>query len=565
MMRGFQSSAARLANQRASRPEAGGAALASAQAPLVGNRASLLRQIRINGTIMLLCAAFAQGFIDASFENIMMVLLILSVSLIAGAYCLREVMFTDWLVSTLQVMATAGTLLAFPLLFVTLEWHPAVFNLEAPLPTFGYSALTVLSIIVAHILYRRLPFFGEFRRNFVERWLVRWNIFHPPSSPQLWIIGGVGWFALFYIYLFLPDRGTFSVGALDKFIQAFVPFVYAPLIIPFKKLYGAKSKTVSPVDWVLLFGYMLSILLLALGRNSRTVFSAPILLILLGVTIGGLLGHYKIKLFSAKMLGGAVLLGLAGIVLANLALAMQITRAARGSVNSRELMMMSIAAMTDRQQLQEYRHELYSVVGGNLDEYYVANPFFARFANPKFTDNIFGLTAHMGDADRKDLLDVSLKRMMATFPAPLLYLLRVDVDKIYVTGFSSGDYIYYMASGQQVVLGRMRGGSFIGSGVFMFHWWGYSLVMLIAALVIFTVSDMLTRRVSQLGPITARLGGRAGLIVSPFVLMWGYDLVFIFNTEAVTDYPGILLRGVIQPLFFYALMVKASSFVVPME
>src|SRR5262249_37262 len=141
------------------------------------------------------------------------------------------------------------------------------------------------------------------------------------------------------------------------------------------------------------------------------------------------------------------------------------------------------------------------------------------------------------------LRSTSFQRMISTLPGPLLFLLRLDVDKNYVMGFSSGDYIYYMASGNAQSLGQMRGGSLIGSGVFMFYWWGYPLVMIVAGIAFFFTGDVLTRRISPQGAGASWVEERNWLLLSPFVLMWGYDLVFIFNTESLMDYPGILLRG----------------------
>ncbi len=542
----------------------GGRNVPPVQSSLLANRSSLVSQIRIIGFIALVTAAFAQGMIDHSFENMMTVLLIVFVSLIAGWYCLRAEMFSNCLVSNLQVLAMAATLVTLPLIFVTLEWHPVIFNLAVPTATFAYSALTVLALIGAHMFYRWLSLFGTLRRKIAERWLVPMGIFTPLSSPQLWIIGTVGWFALFYIYLFLPDTGTVSQGALDKTLQALSLFVYAPVIIPLKRLYGRKGPTISMTDAVLLAGYMMSILLLALGRNSRTVFAAPILLILLGVIMGGLLGHYRIKLLSPKMLGGVAIFGLMGLMLSNLALAMQIARSARGKVSSRELIGMSLEIMTDRKQLAEFRRTLYSEAGspGEWDEFYVANPFLARFANPKFTDNILALTSDLSLSDRRAVLDFSVKRMISTLPTPLLTLLHINVDKSYVLSFSTGDYISYVASGESQLLGRMRSGSFIGTGVFMFGW-GYPFVMMVAALGIFFVSDLLVRRVDYINPAGPGLPGGYWLFLSPFVLMWGHDLIFIINTESMADYPGLLIRGLVQPLLLYALLVKGSGYVVP--
>lgn len=522
-------------------------------------RRSIIRQIRVIGFWILLLAAFAQPLINSDSENIAMVLLTVVVSLIAGAYGLRERMFVEVPISTLQVLGLAGTMLAFPLLFVTLEWHPLTFNLQSPLRTFGYSALTVLTAIVAHIIYRWSPIFAHLRARVIGRVLMPAGVFEPLPNGAFWMMGLLGWGAMFYVYVFLPDRGTVSTGALDKIIQALASFVYAPLVIPFIRLCGG-GKRASGRDWVMLSAYMVSIFILAMSRNSRGVFAVPILLVGLAILLGGLLGHFPVRLIGLKTAVAVLILGVVSLGLGDLALAMQIARGARGQVSSRELARMSVAIMFDRSRLREMRAEEYSLITAESgwSEYYIANPFLARFANPKFLDNSVTLTGELSEADRLELLRVSMQKMAAILPESFLYLLQIHIDKQSVTSFSSGDYVYYLATGRG--LGAMRGGSFIGSGVFLFSW-GYPVVLMVAVMGFFLFGDMLVLQTNP-GGWSGRNTALAPILIAPFGLIWSTNLIFAFDTESLTDFPSVLLRGLLQSLVFYVVIAKVCRTIV---
>lgn len=504
----------------------------------------------------LLCALI-QLFIDPGWGNMRCVLIAFFSSLVFLSIVLNGKNARLFPVSTFVIWACVVVYLWSPLVLTTLGWRAVIFQLQLPLKTFAWSALAVGALVLAQYVCRVFGFLGGGRRFVFSKIYMPLGLFRCPSGLQLWGMGLLGLGAVYYVYVWNQSAlvaGQFA-GPLNKLIQAFTPFVVAPFVsILLSSLTGRKldSPLLTVVALICHFGL---ILVAAVFSNVRGFFAVPLIsvvlmLILLVITnrirIGAMM---RVALFFSLPVGFFVL-----SFLGDLATAMRIARSDRGQISSFELAKTSIGLLADRDRLDEYNRDL--ALGSQLDDWdetYVSSPLLSRFVVTKFVDNGLGLIEHYDTPQNNELRSYTWDRLIALLPSPILNRLGFSVDKNSILSMSVGDYMFYLVHNNG--LGSFRTGSFIANGLAVLGV-GFLPVLVLIAIVAFVFFDALASPAFQQGEGMPSMRARIGLLLSPFVLIFAYDFFIYFACESVVDFVAIFIRGFMQKVAIYAILIR---------
>ena len=497
--------------------------------------------------IVLLVASSFQLLFFASLPNLVAVTCIGFSWAIFTQSFLKPATLSRYPLSSLLVFGFTTTQLYFPLLFTSLENKPIIFNLDLPYQVFLHSGAAMLVVVAAHAVYRALMTRGRARPTI----LLKLGFFDPPADLQLWLMGGIGLAATYYVYLYSSIAWEVTGAASDKVIQALIPFSYAPFFIPFGKLYGS-NKPLTARMLLLLVGYTLLLFVVSIARNSRGGFMIGFSSVGFAYVMGLLLGLYKTQFFTVRNLVialGAYWLFTGPIV--DIGSAMVVVRSQRHDITYTELLANTWDAYNDKEAIRLYRLSVAdeTKVKGTWDENYLNNIFLARFCNLKFNDLSLTKATLLTEYDPR-MLRYSIDYVLAELPQPALDALHLtSVDKITLKGASVGDYLYYITDGPPTVLGWYLTGHFAGTGMATFGWW-YLLVLGVGMVPLYFVIDKLFLRLRPAAPGSALPAFRFSLC-GVLVL----DNIFRFlPVETVISIPNYLLRGWFQLLLCYFLI-----------
>lgn len=501
--------------------------------------------------IMSLCIAWQLIFFWSPANLAALVYVVLAWGIFCN-YFLNAAMVKSYPFSSFIVLGYTATQFYFPLLFITLEGKPLVFNLNRPHEVFLHSFMAFLVLLAAHWIYRILPRQSDRGSG---SYLRLAGYFKAPGALQLWMMGLLGLVANVYVFLFSTTIGTsVTGGALDKAIQAFLPFSYAPYFIPFAALYGTdrplEKKTIP-----LLISFTVALFVISIIRNSRGAFMVGFTSIGFSYLLGLLLGVFQPPKISVKPL----LMAVAGLwfitgPLADLGTAMVIVRGERNDIPKAELISLTLEAYKDKRAIALRRLEDKSFES-DWDERYLDNLFTARFSNIKFNDASLEQAAIIGN-NNPAMRKFSVDYIWGALPGPILKLVKPDVDKEMLYATSFGDYIYSLAGGGAAVLGGFRSGHFAGSGMAAFGWW-YLLILGIAIIPAFLLLDKLsytTRLVSADGQyFKYKMNlSMCGLIALTSIFQF-------LPCESVVNPLTFLLRGYLQMLLLYLVIFQSTA------
>lgn len=454
--------------------------------------------------------------------------------------------------SAFLIIGFTTTQLYFPLVFTSIELKPIVFNLTLPLDVFLHGVASLVVLLLAHYVYRLLPI--QTRRG-PRSILYRAGFFQPPEAAQLWLIGCLGLLANVYVYFFSSDTATQVTGnAMDKAIQALLPFSYAPYLIPFKKMYGSQEKSTRHLVPSLII-FTLLLFLVSMAKNSRGAFMIGFTSIGFAYALGLLLNLFKPPVIAVKTVVIAVLgFWLITGPLADLGTAMVIVRAQRSDVSKTELIKLTLAAFQDKRAivLRRLGDRAYE---DDWDERYLDNVFTARFANIKFNDASLVQAGKIGTANPL-MLKYSTDYIWGVLPDPILKRVKPEVDKDQVYARSFGDYIYGLAGAGSNAYGGFRTGHFAGTGMAAFGWW-YLVILGISMIPVFLLFDKL----SLLQQVIHRDGTRTGQTLTFSVCgLLTITLIFQFlPMESVANIVTFLIRGFPQTFLLYFLVFHSTK------
>lgn len=508
--------------------------------------ASVVRRVCNLGWWVVLASAGVQLSIDTSIENLVCTGSVLLSYALVSTLVLREEAFQTVPLSTLAVLGFAGIHQIIPLIFISLEGRPLIYNLVLPQETFLWSLTCLAFLVFAHAWYRTSPLMSRTRDWLRYRVCGPVGLHTPPSLKQVWLMGFVGLAAIFFIYYLSKDVGRETTGVGDKLIAGLIPFAYAPFLLLTPRVYGGRQITHQQTAYVVLF--FLMVLAVSLGRNGRSSFMnaliAPVLATFLGVMIGSLPGN----LFSAKrMVFAAIAVYLAVGPLSDLATAMVIARSGRDARTATDTALLTLRIFQDKELLRQRREED-AQVGEAWDESHISNVFVGRVCNTKRQDNCLQLAGRLGEEGRRNMRQHEMNRLLATLPAPLIRMLGIDFDKQIATSYSIGDALYYEVTGLRQALGGFRTGHFIATGVASFGTWFVAPFVLLA-LFWFLLMDSLSST------------SAAGWTRVSFVgLLQLYSILNSMQPESLATLLAWMLRGWLQMVVIYVLLCWFARF-----
>ena len=433
-----------------------------------------------------------------------------------------------------------------PPIITLIEGKPVIYILEFPIDVFLHSFATLLVLLTSHLVYRinKGFFLGSLRQQ-----LFRIGLFHAPTNAQFWIMGVIGIASMFYVHIYSKVSWETTGGAFDKFVQSLIPFAYAPYLLLFGEQYGGKKNTLKKIALPLL---LVTIALFAngLGRNTRSTFVLGFTAMGFCYVLGLLMGTSQLPKLTKKNLAIALCLGLLVLgPVSDLSIAMVVARGQRNDLSTADLISETLAAYTDKAQLNAYKKESTDVGTFDWNENYVDNVFLARFCNLKYND-LSLQDAYKLSNDDDAVYKFSIARVLTTLPDPVLKGLDVEVNKEIINNYSFGDYLYSRANSSEDAFANFKTGHFSGSGLAAFGWW-YLLILGVSMIPIFIIHDALYMQ--------AQNGHKYTQTQFSVCLLLSLTAVFQFmNMESVVIPAVFLIRGWFQLIFTYLLLFYVS-------
>jgi hypothetical protein len=152
------------------------------------------------------------------------------------------------------------------------------------------------------------------------------------------------------------------------------------------------------------------------------------------------------------------------------------------------------------------------------------------------------------------MFDYSIDRLWSTFPTPILNILDIKIDKKQVNSASFGDYLYFLAGGENAI-GGMRTGQFAGTGLAAFGWF-YLAIMGFGFIPLFFLLDLFSLKIiSDKKPKI--LISISGLLLLSFVFTF---IGTSASSESIISIFTFIIRGWIQIILLYIIVYKISRF-----
>lgn len=502
------------------------------------------------------------GFIQILFfqekENLFAVSVVVFGWFIADAYIIERNKIANYTFSTFLILGYVLTQFTLPLIFTLLEGKPITYNLKLPFQVFLHSILSLITIIIAHHVYVNMSrSSAKLLYTKMQKKLIMYGLFDAVSNKQLWIMGFVGIFALISKYIF--GGGFYNENnesdTLDKFIEGFTFFSYAPLFIPLSSLFNKSSDQTKSNNSYLLVLYTILLIIIGMLGNSRGLFMKGLTAMGLVYFLGLCLGKFDYRIFKIKnILLGIILLWIVIGPLSELGTSMVIVRNQRGSISSVELLSKTLTVFQDKQKVNNFKKLATSEqIGKDWDEVYFDNIFLARFCNLKFNDSNLVQGLKIKDRDER-MLNYSIDRFWAILPTPILSVLQIAIDKKKVTSASFGDYLYFCNGGVNA-LGGFRTGHFAGTGFASFGWW-YLAILGFGMIPLFFLIDLSCYKIS-LNNKTRVVFSLQGLILATTIFTF---LGTSSASESVVNIYTFLLRGWIQSIVLYLITIRISCY-----
>ncbi|RAJ96084.1 hypothetical protein LX87_03834 [Larkinella arboricola] len=457
--------------------------------------------------------------------------------------------------STLILLGYAITQYFLPIVFTLVEGKELVFNLKMPYDIFTHSLAAFVVMLIAHHLYTNNKLMNGIFRVKLQKFLTSKYFYTPPTDGQIWFIGITGLVCMFVSYFFVKqDYNNYSEGSGNKFMEAFIPFTYAPYFLLLKELYGGTTHKKTKKLYIQIILFTVALLAVGIGGNARSLFIKGFVAAGITYFLGLLLGRFNYeKIFTIK---NVIILALGFVVvtgpLADIATAMVIVRGQRGSISKMEMLVRTLEIFKDKDAIRAYKLAAVDRKVSEWDEHYFDNLFLARFCNLKYNDASLELADKIGEVDR-EMRNYSIDRFWSTFPKPVLEFLHIDVNKDFVTSCSYGDYLFLRAGGYNA-LGGFRTGQFAGTGMAAFGWW-YLLILLTGIVLAFFIFDLF---------VVHKVKGNYNTVYLSLIGLLPITSTFTFmasssTSESVMNIFNFLIRGWIQISLLYFLLFIVSK------
>jgi hypothetical protein len=493
-----------------------------------------------------LCVFAGQIILDASSENIVSNLLAVT-AFIAGSMVVfnyRNISVGAALSATVVFLMISANSLA-PMIGTLLEGHPIVETLTVPVEVFTHRLIFAVCLLFAHYLscssssMRIRLAISRLSKSLKTRLTI--------PTQSLWVIGAIGLISIILKFIHLPEFIT-------KFFDGFGYLMLAPFLMLLPPYY---TKALMRKERVRLILFYLLQVVFSFVFNSRMAMVLPAGIIIAGWLLTLLTGQ---SIVNKRLIRTGILRGIIGLALvgqfADLSTAILIARENRETRSGIEQMKATFNVFLDKQALADYKVESLELLKGisatqDWQENYVRNPFLARFIQVKFDDNCFYRITSFSQSERDVLRKITLDKIVAQLPQPVLNLFSINIDKKYVSSFSIGDEIDALSTGAD---GGFKTGS-IPSHVFaLFSWW-YPIALVTLYYLIFSIYH------GFFTPFVIRL--REKVQIPTLALLLTFTIYVEISLDGVDVLAGALLRGIIQMVLIYAIalwIVKKLKF-----
>lgn len=461
---------------------------------------------------------------------------------------LRYIIFSKFPISSFLIFGFATTQYVLPLVFTSLELKPVTNNLNVPNLVFIHSFLSLGVVLIAQHIYMNLKIKG-LENSKITKLLASSGFFKTPKDNQLWVMGVLGLSSMFLIYFLLPSTGQKASGVVQKFVQGFIPFTYAPFFIFLKP--NDRNREQNKSFLIKIVFYVILLFIVAIGRNSRGAFMTGFTSLAFYYLLGLILGNFKPTIFTKKNIFlFAIGLYLITGPISDLATAMVVVRGQRSEITRTELLYKTLEVYNDKEKLLErVNNEIDNV--GEWDENYLDDRFLSRFSNLKYNDVSLELYEKLGYNSL--FLDFQINSSLAVLPQPLIQLFGLNVDKSTVNAMSHGDYLYFLTSSDPNALGGFRVGHFSGTGMVAFGWL-YLPFLCALCIPLFYLLDcfvLIYRNKST---------HKSESVISYAIIIPITSIFMYFPFESVTTIISYLLRGWLQSVLLYWVVIKITSF-----
>lgn len=510
---------------------------------------SACRHIRSLTLCILVFCSLIQLLIEPTLTNIISTFLVLFASIATFYFIIRANIFRKAPLPTLCVLSFNFCTMSGALIAQTLDWRPLSFNLQVPEITFAACTLFQISLLVTLYLFIAFPALNTISRTINSRLLKPMGLMSSPSHSQLWLMGILGAGVMFWTSTVMYSGTGIQYGdVIGKFLFGLTFLAYAPFLIPILPVFSPNDRytnlTISNKLYLIIYFFIL--LVIAIARNSRGAFAMGFANLGLALLLAVLLGQVKLtkKIYQRILVSLAILLILAP-VFTNLAIAMVVVRSERGSIPATELISRTFWTAMDHQALENYRQSFKDRANsGDYEEYYLDNPFLARLINTKFADNCLALKGVRAGRYSGYLWDITLKKIMALLPTPVLKLLGSSLNKKDIN-FSMGSAMYYAEYG--IFPGPFAEGNLIAHGIGLIG--PYFFVMVIPLLlIVFIVLQALTSTVNGF------------IIIAPVILLQFMQVYYLTVNDSLLVPIAFILRDLPQDIFIYWLVFNITRY-----
>ncbi len=483
-----------------------------------------------------------------------------SVVLLYGWLLIKTVVLTNYNminypVSFLMIFGLALFHYILPLPLTLFELKEVTYNLVVPMLTFWHHFLFVTIIVFTYKLYISL----SNRKNVFRNILVQTDFYKSPSDRIIWISSFLGLFASFYNYFIFGanQKEHIDRGLLYYIAGFFIPFLWMPVIIPFRKLRNLKTEKVNASLIVKIIIYSCLVLIIALVSNMRTILFTGISTFFLVFVIGVLFGYYDFKrlLTIKRMIIFGLILFVSIGPLVDLGITMVIVRGDRGKLSTTEFIGKTISVFQDKKSIQKIKD-----IGGlavDTDEYtfkkwnedYLQNLFLNRFVNLKISDNCLYNAQHIGYQNPK-MQEMLYDKIIASLPNAIIGNFGMSFEKkVEIEAFSFTDYLYSLSVNDPAVKGCAIIGTMPGLGMAIFGYW-YLLIIVPVFVILFYMFDSFVNI------------NNGKIIFSYLFFMMLILIVNNFNDRHVYIYEfRLILRGYIEYIVLFILTMKFVRYI----
>jgi hypothetical protein len=497
----------------------------------------IVRDILTNGAIV---CFLLQILVDLNLTNVICCSLALAAFLLTNYAVLniRNRSFVNAFPASIIFFIVSANSIA-PLGGTLLEGNSLRSNLEYPIDTFLHRFIfSLILIICLYLTHSKLNSSLVFLNEFAER--IKINRLYSPRI--VWILGLLSLVIFFFKFLPLPVT-------ISKFLDGFGFLLWGPFILLFPP-YPTNTNSKTTKRWLLV--YYIIMVILSFITNSRMGMIGPIIFVAMSYLMVFLTGRIEInkKIFTKFFIIGII--GFVGMgILADISTAMLIERAYREDRGMLDQISATFNTFNNKEKLDETRLFLLNkndnLSSQDWKEDYISNGFISRFVQIKFDDNCFTRIYGFSPAAKEKLVEVSIDKLLVVFPSPILDILGLNVDKLYVNSYSMGDMIDVLSG--HGFLGGLKTGSIIAHAYGVFGWW-YPFVILILFFLIFRTYQYLICRSSNLIKYNN---------ISTLSLILPFYLFTTISLDNISSVAAILIRGVWQTILIYFIALYIAN------